>query len=466
MLEKTDIKKKRVKSRKVEDSAILTLHKKTGKIIDANVAAKALFGKNISEIRKHKAVLDDAGAIEGRKNDDSSKRISKALISIFQKDFKNTSELLDSTLTEAIKLTNSVLGYVYYYHEDTKEFVLNSWSNEAMKQCSIQQRQTVYMLDKTGLWGEAVRQRKAIVVNDYQMPNVMKKGYPAGHAPLSKFLTVPVFQKDKIVAVVGVANKKADYNQSDVDNLNYLMISIWTIVKNLQAVEGQKKLINIINSSDDAIIAKKLDGTIESWNKGAEKLYGYKADEIIGKNILEIVPGDKKQESTNILEQIAAGKNVNIIETTRVKKDGKVINVSLTISPILDEQNKIIGASSIARDISERLKARSDFEEKLHDQEKLNRLMVGRELKMVELKKQIIELKSKRGHLTQSLAADSRFHEGIELEEDVIQALDHDYMTMVIDSDLPRSKKNTIVGYLEVLLLDSRRHEKALEDLS
>ena len=466
-MQKKDILKPKVTKKPADDAAILVLNKKTGRILDANIAAKKLFNKNINEIKKHVVVLDDLVANKAKENGGSDVRINKSLVSIFQRDFKNTSELLDSTLTEAIELTESVLGYVYYYHEDTKEFVLNSWSNEAMKQCSIQQRQTVYMLDKTGLWGEAVRQRKAIVVNDYQMPNSMKKGYPAGHAPLSKFLTVPVFQKDKIVAVVGVANKKTDYNQFDIDNLNYLMISIWTIVKNLQAVEEQRELINIINSSDDAIIVKKLNGTIESWNKGAEKLYGYKADEIIGKNISEIVPEDKKEELTNVLEQIAAGKKVNIIDTTRIKKDGKVINVSLSISPILDEQNKIIGVSSIARDISDRLRAKSEIEEKLHDQERLNRLMVGRELKMIELKKEIIELKSRHNHNGRSTTVeDSRFHEGIELEEDVIQALDHDYMTMVINSDLPRSKKNIIVGYLEVLLLDSKKHEKSLEDLS
>ncbi|MEI7792037.1 MAG: PAS domain S-box protein [Candidatus Berkelbacteria bacterium] len=465
-MQKKDISKPKIRKKAADDTAILVLNKKTGKILDANTAAKKLFKKTINEIRKYVVVLDEPVLKESKSDDNSEKHINKSLVSIFQKDFKNTSELLDMTLTQAIKLTESVLGYVYYYHEDTKEFVLNSWSNEAMKQCSIQQRQTVYMLDKTGLWGEAVRQRKAIMVNDYQMPNAMKKGYPAGHAPLNKFLTVPVFEKNKIVAVVGVANKKTDYGQHDIDGLNYLMTSVWIIVKNLQSVEEQKKLISVINSSNDAIIAKKLDGTIQSWSKGAEKLYGYKAEEMIGKNISEIIPDDKKGELAKILDKIAEGENVNIIDTTRLKKDGKLINVALAVSPIFDEQSKIVGASSIAHDISERIEIRSEIEDQLREQEKLNRLMIGRELKMIELKKEILELKSRHGHTPAGTALDSRFHEGIELEEDLVQALDQDYMKMVIDSDLPRNKKNTIVGYLEVLLIDSRKHEKALEDLS
>lgn len=443
--------------------AVLTLAKTTGKIVDANILAKKLFKKNIKEIRKYKVLLDKSAQKESNNGENSEALISKALLAIFQKDFKTTSELLDSTLTQAIEITESELGYVYYYHEDKKEFVLNSWSNEAMKQCSIQQRQTVYMLDKTGLWGEAVRQRKAIMINDYQMPNAMKKGYPAGHAPLSKFLTVPVFQKDQIVAVVGVANKKTDYTQLDIDNLNFLMTSIWAIVKNLQSLEAQKKLINIINSSNDAIISKKLDGIIDSWNKGAEKLYGYKAHEIIGHNISQIVPEDKREELVNITNRIAAGENIKIIDTTRVKKDGSLIYVSLTVSPVFDEQNKVVGASSIAHDISERIKVKKEIEEKLAEQEKLNKLMVGRELKMMELKKEIQALKSQ--HYSQD-GEGGRFQEGIELEEDVIQALEHDYETMVKNSDLDEKTKIEIIDHLNVLLLDSRRHEDALKELS
>lgn len=443
--------------------AILTLTKTTGKIVDANIFAKKLFGKNIKEIRKYKVTLDAPEKKETKYDNNSEMRMDKALLNIFQKDFKNTSELLDSALTQAIELTESELGYVYYYHEDKKEFVLNSWSNEAMKQCSIQQRQTVYMLDKTGLWGEAVRQRKAILINDYQMPNAMKKGYPAGHAPLRKFLTVPVFQKDQIVAVVGVANKKTDYDQSDIDNLNYLMTSIWTIVKNLQSLEAQKKLINIINSSNDAIIAKNLDGTIDSWNKGAEKLYGYKASEVIGKNISLIIPENKNEELKIILGKVAKGEEVNIIDTARLKKNGELIDVSLTISPILDEQNKIVGASSIAHDITERIKIKNEIDEKLREQEKLNKLMVGRELKMIELKKEIEALK--HNQVDTNINKDNRLEEGIELEEDVIQALENDYEKMINQSDLSQTQKSQIIDKLQILLSDSRRHEQALKDL-
>jgi len=94
-----------------------------------------------------------------------------------------------------------------------------------MKECTIANPQTCYELDKTGIWGEAVRQRKPIIVNDFPAEHPLKKGYPEGHAPLSRFLTVPVFNEDQIVAVVGIANKARDYDESDVLQLTPVL---WT----------------------------------------------------------------------------------------------------------------------------------------------------------------------------------------------------------------------------------------------
>lgn len=146
-------------------------------------------------------------------------------------------ELIDFALNEAIALSGSKLGYIYYYDEDTRQFTLHSWSREVMAECSILNPQTVYDLDKTGLWGEAVRQRKAIVVNDFAAENPLKKGYPEGHAHLERFFTLPIFAEGRIVAVVGVANKPSDYTQSDVSQLTILMDSIWKIAETKMAAE-------------------------------------------------------------------------------------------------------------------------------------------------------------------------------------------------------------------------------------
>ena len=110
----------------------------------------------------------------------------------------------------------------------------------------------------------------------------------------------------------------------------------------------------IVESSDDAIISKTLDGDVTSWNDGAERMYGYTADEIIGKPVAVLIPSDRSNEMDEILEKIRAGERINHYETMRCTKDGRTIAVSLTVSPIYDGYGVTIGASSIARDISDR----------------------------------------------------------------------------------------------------------------
>jgi PAS domain S-box-containing protein len=154
----------------------------------------------------------------------------RSIVAILQDRPGTVGEFLDHALDEAIKLTESKIGYIYFYNQDRRELTLNSWSKDVMDQCTIVDPQTCYELDNTGIWGEAVRQRQAVIVNDFQAGHPLKKGYPAGHAPLFKFMTVPVFRNDRIVAVVGVANKEEDYDQTDALQLTLLMDVVWKSV--------------------------------------------------------------------------------------------------------------------------------------------------------------------------------------------------------------------------------------------
>ncbi|UZF95707.1 PAS domain S-box protein [Bosea sp. NBC_00550] len=116
-------------------------------------------------------------------------------------------------------------------------------------------------------------------------------------------------------------------------------------------------LAAIIDGSDDAIVSKNLSGIIQSWNGGATRLFGYKPEEIIGQSVTVLIPPDRLDEEPIILAQIHAGKRVDHFETKRRRKDGSLVDISLTISPIRNEHGDIVGASKIARDITERLLA-------------------------------------------------------------------------------------------------------------
>ncbi|HYO62824.1 MAG TPA: PAS domain S-box protein, partial [Pyrinomonadaceae bacterium] len=119
----------------------------------------------------------------------------------------------------------------------------------------------------------------------------------------------------------------------------------------------------IIESADDAIVSKTLEGVITSWNKGAERVFGYTAGEVIGKPVTILFPPDHENEEPAILERIRRGERVEHYETVRVRKDGTRIDISLTVSPVRGPDGRIIGASKIARDITEQRRARRAIDE-------------------------------------------------------------------------------------------------------
>lgn len=125
----------------------------------------------------------------------------------------------------------------------------------------------------------------------------------------------------------------------------------------------QGLLAAIVESSDDAIISKTLEGIITSWNSGAERLFGYSAQEAIGKPITMVIPEDRQDEERVILDRLRHGERIDHFETIRKAKHGRLIDISLTISPIRDDNGEIVGASKVARDIAEQKRARRELQE-------------------------------------------------------------------------------------------------------
>jgi len=127
------------------------------------------------------------------------------------------------------------------------------------------------------------------------------------------------------------------------------------------------QLVSIVISSDDAIIGKDLQGRVMSWNRGAENIFGYTASEMIGQSITRLIPPDRQQEEVEILVRVRRGEYVRHFETMRVRKDGRRIAISVTVSPIKDDQGRIIGASKVARDITERKEAEARLNESVKE---------------------------------------------------------------------------------------------------
>jgi PAS domain S-box-containing protein len=120
-----------------------------------------------------------------------------------------------------------------------------------------------------------------------------------------------------------------------------------------EQIIASQRLAAIVESADDAIISKDLNGTVTSWNRAAEQMFGYRAEEMIGRSIAAIIPPELQADEPRILETIVRGERINHFETVRVAKSGKRIEVSLTVSPLTDENGKVVGAAKIARDITQ-----------------------------------------------------------------------------------------------------------------
>ncbi len=243
--------------------------------------------------------------------------------------------------------------------------MLNTWSREVMGECSVAEPQSIYQLEKTGIWGEAVRQRRAIVINDFHAPNPLKKGYPEGHVDLSRFCTVPVFADGRIVAVGGVANKETDYDEGDVRQLTLMMDSVWKIVERQRAVAGLKQSEEryrvLFERSDDGIIILGAEGPeagqILDCNEAVVKCHGFSREEILAMNITELEATVSKEEIADRMERLLAGEWLKF-EAIHHKKDGTLVPVEVSAGCL--EYGGVRRIVTFERDISDRKEAEKD----------------------------------------------------------------------------------------------------------
>jgi two-component system, chemotaxis family, CheB/CheR fusion protein len=140
-------------------------------------------------------------------------------------------------------------------------------------------------------------------------------------------------------------------------NVHGWIESIIDISDRADALRVRKQLASIVDSSDDAIVSEDLNGVIISWNKSAERIFGYSADEVLGRPTAMLVPPELQDEKSRILEDIQRGEHIDHYETKRRHKDGQLLDISLTVSPVKDIDGRIIGASKIARDITSQKRA-------------------------------------------------------------------------------------------------------------
>ncbi|MHB8135933.1 MAG: LytS/YhcK type 5TM receptor domain-containing protein [Anaerolineaceae bacterium] len=239
----------------------------------------------------------------------------RSLVGILQHATQSSTELLDYSLEKAIEITESKIGYIYIYDEERKELILSSWSRDVMDECAVVNPQMCYALDQTGFWGEAIRQRAPIMLNNFQSQHPLKKGYPEGHVQLNRFLSIPVIVKEHIVAVAGVANKESDYDESDILQLTLLMDDAWKAVQRERVEEAlrqsEERYAAIINNLPNSIV-HIFDSEFHYLFNAGEALeeVGLTNEALIGKTIYEVLDPLLAQDLATKYQQVLNGDTI------------------------------------------------------------------------------------------------------------------------------------------------------------
>ncbi len=287
----------------------------------------------------------------------------KIIADVLTISFQSLKDQLDYVLHQSLQLTGSQYGYIYLYDEDKREFVLNSWTNGVMEDCAIIEKQTIYQLDKTGLWGEVVRNRKPIVVNNFKQSNPLKKGYPKGHVQLENFMSIPVIVDEKIVAVVGLANNSNGYDDNDVVEMTLLMSGVWNALKrreiqSILSVERNKYLQTLISIGDGVLVVTK-DGKIEMLNTVAQNLTGWTQQEAFGRHYKEVLVLSNDRKECPFDDPIASVLETDMkheldSQAKLTSKYGVEYYLEDSAAPIKDDDGMTRGVVLVFRDVTEK----------------------------------------------------------------------------------------------------------------
>ena len=287
------------------------------------------------------------------------------------------------TLEQAVRLTQSGIGYLAFTSEDESVLTMYAWSKTAMQQCAIIDKPIHYPVVTTGLWGEAVRQRKPVLTNDYPAPNPWKKGYPEGHVPVQRHMNVPIFDGERIVAVIGVGNKESFYDDSDVRQLTLLGQGMWQLLQRREAqeelrrardelevrvrvrtaeladaneeLERERYLLHaLMDNVPHCIYFKDESSRFTRVNRALVRLFGL-ADPSQALNRTDadfFGPEHAQRALADEQEIIRSGQPLIDREERETWPDGRVTWALSTKMPLRDLVGRIVGTFGISRDIT------------------------------------------------------------------------------------------------------------------
>lgn len=289
------------------------------------------------------------------------------ITSLSNADYKS---VCDKALSTIVDITGSKYGFLGFLNDDETLMTIYSWSGDAMKDCSIADKPQEYKISECGIWAEAVRQRKPIMINNYKLHYSSKKGLPEGHVPINKFLSVPIFSQDKIVAVAAVANRIVDYTNVDADQIIMFMNNIQIILEKQSAENKLKKneqrYKNYMENAPDGIFIIDASGKIQDTNEPACRMSGYSQEELLSMNLMDMISPDNTEQDLKAFQNINRKDTVQV-EVKLLKKDRSEF-ISFINSVYLNSYQYLVFCSDITD--------RKMVDQILHNKDKEQRILL------------------------------------------------------------------------------------------
>jgi PAS domain S-box-containing protein len=297
-------------------------------------------------------------------------KLSAIFINLPERAIEATIQKSLREIAEFLKLDR--ISLFDYFPEDTEFRVAISWKREG-----VDAAPAVIGVNQLPLWRDAMMRGDEVLLSDLNaLPSeaLLEREF-LGELGMVSVATLPLTGGGKILGGISFVSttRRVDWTDELVEELKLLAEIFSNALLRKRARDSQFRYAAIVESSNDAIISKSLDGIILSWNAAAERLFGYPESEAVGQPIMILVPPELHEEERHLLLQLRAGERVEHYETVRVTKRGEKVIVSLTLSPVTDSAGKIIGFSKIARDITDQKRA----EQVLRESEERFRLVAN-----------------------------------------------------------------------------------------
>lgn len=334
---------------------------------------KLQVSENAEKLERANRSLD--AEISRRKKIEEALKLEEARFEAFFKLSKMheapVQQIAGFVLEELTKMTKSKVGSLVIMDGNGIITSGYGWSHGLLEVCAIPERPMFTPIDGAGLWAQPIRERKPVIVNDYSVPHPFKRGCPDGHIEIVRFLGIPAFDGDKIVALALLGNKEEDYDALDVQKVSLLLDGMWGLFERKRVEKTLQERAELLDLASDSILVRDLDDRIIFWNAGAEACYGWTREEAMGQvshtlfqTIFPKPLGEIKEELFRHIRWKG--------ELTHITQAGKQIVAASRWALLRDADGRARATLEINTDITERKQMEKQLEEKSNRLQEVN----------------------------------------------------------------------------------------------